>query len=124
WAAYGGHVKLVKLLLKRKAPVNTKDESYRGTPLGWALYGWGYPPPEANRAAYYEIVALLVAAGATVEPAWLAKRGPLDKQVRADARMRAALADARPVPSINDSARWIASTDRRVQRSARTSRAV
>lgn len=91
WAAFGGHADLVKLLLKRKAPVNIKDNSFGGTPLGWALYGWGDPPPEASRAAYYEIVSLLVAAGATVEPAWLADRSPLDKRVRGDARLRAAL---------------------------------
>src|SRR5262249_55131647 len=36
WAAYGGHADTVKLLLERKASVNIKDETFRGTPLGWA----------------------------------------------------------------------------------------
>ena len=68
WAAYHAHVDTVKLLLKRKAPVDAKDESYGGTPLGWALYAWGDPPPEAKRVHYYEVVTILVAAGATLDP--------------------------------------------------------
>ena len=34
WAAYSGHLDIVKLLLERKAPVNPKDETFGGTPLG------------------------------------------------------------------------------------------
>jgi hypothetical protein len=95
WAAYGAHADLVKLLLKRNAPVDVKDNRYRGTPLGWALYGWCNSAPEANRAGYYEVVACLVAAGATVEPEWLAdpnRETPFDDKLRADPRMLAALA--------------------------------
>jgi hypothetical protein len=61
WAAYGGHADIVRLLLQHKSTVNLKDETYQGTPLGWALYGWGESP---NRGRYYEVVALLLAAGA------------------------------------------------------------
>jgi ankyrin repeat protein len=85
WAAYGGQSDIVTLLLERKALVDIKDESYGATPLGWALHGWGHPP-EANGGRYYELVALLVAAGATVESQWL-----VDEKVRSDVRMLAAL---------------------------------
>jgi len=98
WAAYGGSVDVVKLLLKWNAPVNIKDASYGGTPLEWALYGRGHPPPEVKSTAYYEIVELLVAAGSMVEPEWLADRSPLDHHVRADSRMTAALRNRIPRP--------------------------
>jgi len=91
WAAYGGHADTVKLLLQRKASVNIKDETFRGTPLGWALYAWGGAP---NRGRYYEVVALLVRAGGTEEPEWLADthRGlPLTARIQADPKMVAAL---------------------------------
>jgi ankyrin repeat protein len=97
WAAYGARVETVRLLLRRNAPVNAKDESFAGTPLGWTLYGWGEQPPGATRDGYYEVAALLSAAGGTVAPDWLdaAKRGiPLERMVRADARMVAALGAA------------------------------
>lgn len=91
WAAYGGHEDIVRLLLQRKAPVNVKDETYEGTPLGWALYGWGESPKRGN---YYEVIALLVAAGASEEAAWLAdpNRGMrLTAKIQGDSRMLAAL---------------------------------
>ena len=94
WASYGGHAKIVKQLLKRKPPLNVKDRRFDGTPLGWALYGWCNPAPEANRAGFYEVVARLVAAGATVDAEWLGDpdRGtPISKRVRADRGMRAAI---------------------------------
>jgi ankyrin repeat protein len=90
WAAYGGHADIVQLLLKRKAPVEVKDKRYGGTPLGWALHGWCYPPPEAKRTRHHEIVARLVAAGAVIEPVKDLDRLQV-KKLRADARMRAAL---------------------------------
>lgn len=96
WAAYGGHPETVKVLLKRKAPVDVKDGSFGGTPLGWALYAWGERATDVERSRYYEVVALLVSAGATVDPEWLAHphRGfPLAERVSSDARMRAALTD-------------------------------
>jgi ankyrin repeat protein len=90
WAAYGGHVAIVKMLLARKAPVDPKDERFGGTPLGWALHGWCYPPPEAKRVPYYGVVGLLIAAGATVNPTEDLDRSQNEK-LRADRRMRAAL---------------------------------
>jgi hypothetical protein len=94
WAAYSGHAATVKALLKRKAPVHTRDGRFCGTPLGWALYGWCDRLLEADHTGYYEVVARLVAAGATVEQDWLADpdRGlPIPQKVRSDRRMLAAL---------------------------------
>jgi ankyrin repeat protein len=94
WAAYSGHSAIVRLLVKHNAPLDAKDKRYQGTPLGWALYGWCNPAPEANRTGYYDAVARLVDARATVDPEWLAdpiRETPFDKKLRADARMRAAL---------------------------------
>jgi hypothetical protein len=58
-----------------------------------SLYGWGEPAPEGRRDNYYEVVALLVAAGATVDAKWLAdpNREMLGEKVRADRRMVEAL---------------------------------
>jgi len=94
WAAYGGHAAVVKILLKHSAPPNAKDRRFNGTTLGWALYGWCDAAPEADRNGYYEVVSRLIAAGATVEPEWLAKsqRGfPIATKVRSDKRMLRAL---------------------------------
>jgi len=94
WAAYTARVEIVKLLLDSKAPIELRDGRHRGTPLGWALHAWGDPPPEAEPSHYYEVVALLVAAGATVDSAWPAdprRRSRLIEKTRADPRMIAAL---------------------------------
>ncbi len=101
WAAYGAHVETVKLLLERKAPVDFKDKSFGGTPLGWALYGWSEPAPEGERGNYYDVVELLVSAGATVDPEWLAdpdREMPIVEKVRADPRMLAALGGEIKIP--------------------------
>jgi len=85
---------VVKELLKRRAPVGIKDKRFGGTPLGWALYGWGESRPGPKRNRYYKIVSLLITAGAQVDPAWLneSDRGlPLDKRIRDDPRMLSAL---------------------------------
>ena len=88
WAAYGGHVDIVKLLLARKARLDIEDESFGGTPLEWALHGWGGHPADGH----YEAVALLVSAGATLDPIWLADPDPpLAAKVRSNPRMLAAL---------------------------------
>jgi hypothetical protein len=98
WAAVGGHSDLVSLLLDRRAPVDVVDATYQGTPLSWALHGWSDPPYGTARDRYYDIVARLVRAGATVRPQWSGDNGdntPFAKMLRADARMRAALRGAR-----------------------------
>lgn len=93
WAAYGGHTETVELLLRSGAPIDARDETYEGTALEWALYGWGEGAPEATRGDYYTVVGLLVGAGATADPAWLAHpyREKLGEKVQADARMLTAL---------------------------------
>jgi hypothetical protein len=86
WAAYGGHAEIVKFILQRGAAVNLKDERFNSTPLGWALHGWADPPEPHGNARYYEVVAALVAAGATVD----LKNIPREK-LDGDPRMAAAL---------------------------------
>lgn len=99
WAAYGGHVDTVKLLLERGAPIDAKDKSYGGTSLGWALYAWGNCPDRATCEPYYEVVALLVRAGAKLDPQWyeddVDRRRAADK-MRSDQRMLAALGGEMP----------------------------
>ena len=94
-AAYGGHAGIVKLLLKRKAPVDVKDSRYDNTPLGWALHGWLYPPPEAKRGNHVKVGSLLVAAGASVNREWL-ENNEEGRKVRADVSMLAALSGRTP----------------------------
>ena len=94
WAAYGGHADTVRLLLEGGAPVSIREDSFDGTPLGWALYGWGAGPHPAGRGNYYQAVALLVRAGARLDPEWYEddedRRHARDK-VQTDPRMAAAL---------------------------------
>jgi ankyrin repeat protein len=94
WAAYGGHADTVRLLLKRSAAVEIRDDSFGGTPLGWALYGWGAGRRPAGRGNYYETVALLVRAGATLDTEWYEDdedRQQARDKVLSDPRMAAAL---------------------------------
>jgi len=93
WAAFEGHADTVKLLLLRGAPVDVKDETFKGTPLGWALYGWG-TREKPERAHYYEVVALLVRAGAKLDSEWYEEnenRRRAAAKMRSDPRMAAAL---------------------------------
>jgi ankyrin repeat protein len=84
WAAMLGEYRLAGRLIG-SCDIQLKDEKYNSTPLGWAVYG-RYNPPAGNQGKQCEVAALLVSAGATVEPAWLESG-----QVRADAAMLAAL---------------------------------
>jgi hypothetical protein len=94
WAACGGHAETVKALLRRGAPVAAKDESHGGTPLGWALYGWMGSETEVRREQYYDVVVLLIQAGAKLD----LQEGSDDEdgrrilgEARSDPRMMAAL---------------------------------
>lgn len=96
WAALGGHADAVRLLLERGSPVEAKDESYDGTPLDWALYGWGNIPEERTKIrGYYEVVALLIRSGAKLNPSWFEdddERARAAKKIRSDKKMMSALA--------------------------------
>jgi hypothetical protein len=85
----------VRLLLRRSAPVNVKDETHDGTPLGWAVYGWANPPGAVRSRNYHEAVALLVRAGAGFDSEWLdtddEERQRTVQKLRSDPRMQAAL---------------------------------
>jgi ankyrin repeat protein len=80
WAALAGHPEIVRLLLARGADVNGRETRYGGTPVGWAVHGSGHHDGTSEGKRFYEVVDLLVAAGAEV--------GSL---VSADKRMMAAL---------------------------------
>jgi hypothetical protein len=87
-AAYHGHVDVVKALLRRGARVDIIDKTWNTPPLIWALTGWSRIPASDGPAAsrYYQVVARLVAAGATV------KRDSFEwDRARSDPRMLAAL---------------------------------
>jgi hypothetical protein len=69
WAALLGEDRLAGRLIEG-AGLNLKDEKYKSSPLGWAIHAWG-GPPAGSRGRQREVVELLVAAGARVEPEWL-----------------------------------------------------
>jgi ankyrin repeat protein len=94
WAAYGGHIEVVRLLLKHKARIDIQDTTFGGTALGWAVYAWGEARSEEKREKYYELAEMLVAAGASIDPAWLNEKDrgiPLDKMTSSERRMAKAL---------------------------------
>ena len=105
WAAHEGHADTVRLLLERGAPVDWADDHYAGTPLDWALYGWGNTRPrERERRSFYETAALLVRAGSKIDPRWFdgdADRERAFQKMRSDPRMVAALRGetARHIPT-------------------------
>ena len=84
WAALLGEARLATRLIPI-SEIDLKDAKYRSSPLGWAIHGC-YDPPGGNLGRQREVAALLVAAGAAVEPAWLQS-----EQVRADPAMIALL---------------------------------
>jgi ankyrin repeat protein len=93
WAAVGGRADTVRVLLRRKPPVNAIDDQYKGTPLGWALYGWGGGGTRADRRDYYDVERQIVDAGGTTIPGWL-EYSPGVKAIQDDPEMRAAVRDA------------------------------
>jgi ankyrin repeat protein len=93
WAAFGGHAAIVKLLLEFGAVVDIRDDRFCGTPLGWALYAWG-DSKKKDAGRYREVVALLVRAGAKLDPDWYEddpQRERAIKKMRSDPGMMAAL---------------------------------
>jgi uncharacterized protein len=69
WAALLGEHRLAARLITG-ADLRLKDDKYKSTPLGWAIQGW-CNPPAGNCGRQREVVVLLVATGAKVEPEWL-----------------------------------------------------
>ena len=69
WAALLGEDRLAERLIENVDP-NLKDKKYKSSSLGWAVHGW-CNPPAGNHRRQLEVVRLLVAAGATVEPEWM-----------------------------------------------------
>jgi len=69
WAALLAEDRLAERLIENVDP-NLKDKKYKSSSLGWAVHGW-CNPPAGNHGRQLEVVRLLVAAGATVEPEWM-----------------------------------------------------
>ena len=65
WAAFHGHLELVRLLLERGAPLELVEPEYGGTPMSWAVFGsvhgW-----RCRTGQYAEVVEALLDAGATM----------------------------------------------------------
>jgi ankyrin repeat protein len=63
WAGFHGNVEMVRALLRHKAPLEPQEWQFKGTPLGWALYGsehgW-----HRETGDYPGVVRALLAAGA------------------------------------------------------------
>lgn len=69
-AGYHAHLEIARILIRRGASIDVTDETWGTTPLVWALHAWSQDPT-APIERYYDVVAMLVAAGATVKPEWL-----------------------------------------------------
>lgn len=69
WAALLGEDQLAGRLIEG-ADLNLTDGNYKSTPLEWAIHGW-CDPPAGNHGNQREVIVLLIAAGARVEPVWL-----------------------------------------------------
>ena len=89
WAALLGEDRLAARLIPG-SDLDLKDEKYNSPPLGWAIHGWS-DPPAGNGGRQREVVALLLAAGARIEPAWLES-----EKVQADAAILASMKARRP----------------------------
>lgn len=90
-AGLGGRPAIVRLLLDRKAPVDIRENRFGGTPLGWALHGWAGQSDDTSREPFYEVVRLLVGAGAAVEADRLRLDHPDREKTHAETRMIAAM---------------------------------
>jgi ankyrin repeat protein len=72
WAAFHGNAAMMRPLLRHDPPINVRDPSYGGTPLGnclyGALHGWS---GESSDCDYPATVQLLIDAGERVLPHFL-----------------------------------------------------
>jgi len=93
WAAHGAHVEIVALLLERVTRIDTKDQRHQSTPLEWTLFAWSNSG-QSKRFDYYKVVAMLVRAGAMLDPKWyenVSNRQSAAKKIQSDPHMLAAL---------------------------------
>jgi ankyrin repeat protein len=67
-ASWGPHIDVIKLLMKRGAPVDVEDDRFHATPLDMALWTWDNTSNKGERDRCYEAIALLVQAGAKLDP--------------------------------------------------------
>jgi ankyrin repeat protein len=70
WASLGPHPEIARLLLERRAALDVRDDVHKGTPLDWALFAWTRAEGQWRERGY-ELVALLLQAGAKVQRPWL-----------------------------------------------------
>jgi len=84
WAGLLGEVRLAARLIAG-SELELRDTRYNSPPLGWAVFG-RYNSPSGSLGKQAEVAAVLVAAGARIDPEWLES-----EQVRADPLMLAAL---------------------------------
>ena len=59
WAAYGGHVDIVRLLLAGNAPLEVRDKMHDATPMEWAAHALTNAESEAARGQLQQVIALL-----------------------------------------------------------------
>jgi hypothetical protein len=69
WAAMLGEDRLAARLVPG-SDLDLRDQKYGSSPLGWAIYGWS-SAPAGNPGRQREVILLLVAAGAQIDPEWL-----------------------------------------------------
>jgi ankyrin repeat protein len=94
WAAYSADINIVRRLLEHGWRVDIKHPDLGATPLEVAIQVWADTTDVADRDRSYEVIALLVRAGATIDPEWCDRdddRRVLASKMHADARMQAAL---------------------------------
>ncbi|HEV2474156.1 MAG TPA: ankyrin repeat domain-containing protein [Chthonomonadales bacterium] len=98
WAAYAGDARIVRRLLDHGAQVDARDLHFHGNPLEWALYAWGNRTAgKEDSAGYYQVVSLLVSAGASLDPEWLTRnedRKRAARKLQSDSQMQSALSGA------------------------------
>lgn len=78
WAAIFGQLEMVKLLLKYKPPLESRN-MYGGTVLGQTMWSAAHG---GNPKVYAEIIETLIAAGAKVPPRHVPVNKPIDELLR------------------------------------------
>jgi ankyrin repeat protein len=68
WAAFHGNVEMVRELLHHKASLEVEEQEFKGTPLGWALYGSRHGWRRDAGDYPHTVEALLLAGAKLVRP--------------------------------------------------------